>query len=127
MNSSATAKLAEEKRAAEARARDRLQFAIHAPIDAPAWFKGPIVDDVPRPVPPAPIARIAEDWIRDPIDPLADRFTDASEIDFAKQFEIDCCAWEKGKKTAQEIRDGSRFFAWRWFYADQMLLARDWK
>ena len=111
-------------------------FAAHAPGQVPEWFT---VDSEPKPqqltIPDAVAAlpAFAElspegqgnvlSWLRDGCWDLEGKEAEvANEAAAAIDASVDKVAeWE----SRANLRAAERFFAWRWFYAHQMLLTRE--
>lgn len=76
----------------------RARFAAQAPTDIPSWFQPALVE----PVLPA----------------LPERGPDVKDHNAAVK------AWSDQRNQALARREQYRYFAWRWYYADQMLAHR---
>ncbi len=72
-------------------------FAANAPADPPEWFK-PDMAHLPLPV---PLEKVDTGAFGQPGPEYA--------------------AWLKAKEAAEERRAEYRYFAWRWYYAEQMV------
>jgi len=74
----------------------REYWATHAPIEIPDWF-------------------MFNDDIENPVQPVVSPGTPIEEIrKMAKDYNVAC-------RVAESKRRSTRFFQWRWYYADQML------
>lgn len=101
---------------------DRDYFAAHAPLPIPDWFKGepgnnmPLIPDVPA---SWGAAQSAE-------------FVDLKEgrgliVNAAPEVADFYARWLVAKNKQNVWRDQMRerkYFAWRWYYADQMIASR---
>lgn len=121
-------------------------FASHAPAEIPKWFE---VEADPLPAKPDPQAfgfggehlRAAQQWMRD--DAGADLISfmpshdglrmpksmhwdpyPQSLIEQCRQFQAACRAWSQTVADQQRNHQVKKYFAWRWYYAQQMLAAR---
>lgn len=109
-------------------------FAAHAPADLPDWFRIPDAATVPDAL-DVDVALADEegwsalterqrarllDWVRDPSVALLDKAS--RQIGQRVLALID----QREQERAQAIQNNlmERYFAWRWFYADQMLFWR---
>lgn len=94
-------------------------FAAHAPIEIPTWFEHP---EPPKNIPPKPDfaaldpahQSIVRDWQEDPCFDLPEELTWYAEK---------WTAYQKARADWNDENDAARFFHWRWYYADRMLVA----
>ncbi|MDZ5456826.1 hypothetical protein [Azohydromonas lata] len=77
----------------------RAHFAAHAPDDIPSWFQPAVVE------PSLPS--------------LPERGSDDTADNAAVK------AWSDQRSQAHLRREQYRYFAWRWYYADQMVALKD--
>lgn len=77
----------------------RAHFAAQAPTEIPSWFH-PAMDEPALPS-------------------LPERGADVKDDNAAVK------AWSDQRSQAQVRREQYRYFAWRWYYADQMLAHKD--
>lgn len=77
----------------------RAHFAAQAPTDIPSWFQ-------PAGIEPS-------------LPSLPQRGSDAMDDNAAVK------AWSDQRSQAHTRREQYRYFAWRWYYADQMLAHKD--
>lgn len=120
-------------------------FAALAPADIPKWFE---VEADPLPAKPDPQAfsfvgeylRAAQQWMRD--DAGADLISFMPRVDSnwnralaqdpypqalieqCRQFQAACRAWSQTVADQQRNYQVKKYFAWRWYYSQQMLAAR---
>lgn len=102
----------------------RAYFAVRAPEEIPAWFKGPALRAVKLPVPDAAIAEEAAEWNRDPCYDLDGVFDDGERQRLAREYSDAMDKYGSEIVAAQAEMEVARYFAWRWHYADMMLAAR---
>lgn len=97
-------------------------FAAHAPSEIPSWFDEYKEIKAPSKPTPPPHAtpeqrRTAAFWIGDPC-------YDLEGDPILEQFQRDYAAWVKKVHEVSRLNKSARYIAWRWYFADQMLSAR---
>jgi hypothetical protein len=100
----------------------RAYFATHAPQSIPDWFKGERTTSVPA-IPDAP-----SHWGAAQASQFADLKNGTGLVSHASPEVADFYArWLAAKDRQNAWRDQQRerkYFAWRWYYADQMMASR---
>lgn len=99
-------------------------FAARAPQEIPDWYLGPDLPPLACPKPHESIAKEASDWHADPIYDLDGIFpkgdprrTHACAYQEATHVFHDAAAQRRAAAAK------TRYFAWRWHYAEQMVAA----
>jgi hypothetical protein len=100
----------------------REYFAAHAPLPIPDWFKGDHGNNMPL-IPDAP-----SHWGAAEASQFVDLKNGIGLVIHAKQEVAEfyaCWLVAKSKQAAwkDQMRE-KKYFAWRWYYADQMIASR---
>jgi hypothetical protein len=116
----------------ENRTDELLYLAAHAPTEIPSWYQPVFKDlvDPPRPAPPDVIADAVKEWKDRDRRRLRTYFEDDEQTGrkgnqalakLADEYEYALKNWTSECYRRSEARQVARYFAWRWFWADQML------
>lgn len=97
-------------------------FASRAPVDIPDWFEW--TPSIPYPTPPDLNALNPEDrksWMENSEWALDE---DSGVSEAVREFGLKRKEWAQAAVKWDHDEITGRYFAWRWYYADQMMLAR---